>query len=181
MDSPTYDGDIESSTTAGPDGHSSSKTLLTPIHHRNSSGSTLTSPASAIFPPPASFQPEGSPRPGNPSLPPIFISQPVVSPSAEPTPVHALQKKLNTAALTKEDIRAFIQKAIDGEPWRKYKINPPPTGRPIRIYADGMSYFFKPSSISSTPYHLSGVYDLFHFGCVHPRRYSVKCLADLLG
>lgn len=45
---------------------------------------------------------------------------------------------VNTSLLSSEDIRSFVQRAIDGEEDRQYKINKPPTGRPIRIYADGM-------------------------------------------
>lgn len=149
VDSPTYDGDIESSTTAGPDIHSSSKTLSAPSHNRNSSGSTLTSPISAVFPPTSSpavqTQTQTSPRIGNPDSPPIFISQPVNTSATplkareEPAPAAATQKAFNPASLTPEDIQAFVKKAVDGESWRKYKINSPPTDRPIRIYADGKS------------------------------------------
>jgi choline-phosphate cytidylyltransferase len=45
----------------------------------------------------------------------------------------------NPAALTPEDIQSFVAKAIAGESKRGYKINAPPVGRPVRIYADGMS------------------------------------------
>lgn len=46
---------------------------------------------------------------------------------------------VNTSLLSSEDIRSFVQRAIEGEEDRQYKINKPPKGRPIRIYADGMS------------------------------------------
>jgi hypothetical protein len=45
--------------------------------------------------------------------------------------------------LSEADIRAFVQRALDGELEpslgfeRTYKVNQPPVGRPVRIYADG--------------------------------------------
>ena len=45
---------------------------------------------------------------------------------------------VNTSLLSADEIRGFVQTAIDGEEARPYKINKPPTGRPVRIYADGM-------------------------------------------
>lgn len=35
-------------------------------------------------------------------------------------------------------MQAHIRRAIEGVPGREYKIKPPPQGRPVRIYADGV-------------------------------------------
>ena len=147
VDSPTYDGDVESSATAGADTYPSSRTLHY-HHHSSSSTSTLSTPVTPAFVPsshtvPITEQPISvpSPRATQPvTNHPVFISPPVnphVHPE-EPLPSAAAVAASNPAALTQEDIKLFVQKAIDGESFRKYKINPPPTDRPVRVYADGL-------------------------------------------
>ena len=72
---------------------------------------------------------------------PVFISHPVpLHVSEEPAVAATSEAAFDPAALTEEDIRAFVQRAINGQTPRTYKINTPPTGRPVRVYADGVCH-----------------------------------------
>lgn len=130
VDSPTYDGDIES-------------TIPTPITsvsrtlHQYSSVSTLNSPGPGHYSSSQNATP--SLEPADPIATGMSYTQPLVIPD-EPAVPSASKAAFNPSKLTPDDIRAFVQKAIDGESWRKYKINPPATDRQIRVYADGTSY-----------------------------------------
>ena len=163
VDSPTYDGDIETNTNVRTAHYHSSAHPHVSAGSSHSSVSTLTSPASGTFP--AGSGITGGGRAGAPAVTITSVSRQSSVPSSattgagpnpfsqgvnakplrvaeEPAPVPVAESEFNPADLTPEDIREFVGSAIAGGPTEKgakrlYKINPPPVGRPVRIYADG--------------------------------------------
>lgn len=136
VDSPTYDGDIESSTTVGRDREHPS-----PIQSHSALTSTLPSPAPIIQTLPAVVAKASPPSTASSSDAEIEPARDIVynahtSSSPEPA-VHGAAQAFNPAVLSQEDIQDFVRRAINGEIHRKYRINEPPVGRPVRVYADG--------------------------------------------
>lgn len=127
VDSPTYDGDVESSTAGGHTDAQTNPRVSTHTHHYSSSTSTLSNPHAEDRSPAHDNVTPGLDAPTRDPL----------SATAEPSVPAVVDTVFNPAALTPEDVQLFVRKAIEGEAWRKYKINPPPTDRPVRIYADG--------------------------------------------
>lgn len=154
VDSPTYDGDIESSTTAGKDGppHHKASHNTAPVNLHVSPPSTSTTPVVEL---PNAFN---SSKTSSKQAHPIFLTQPLNVPEEPPVPEIA-KDAFNPAALTVEDIQGFVRKAMENP--GAYTINPPPTDRPVRVYADGENLSVQPMYQLTIP---PGVYDLFHFG-----------------
>lgn len=159
VDSPTYDGDIESSTTAGLDTPAHKPTHHHHHHHHEVQPPDPETPLSSVFAPSSPNTPHTEPlNPLSPTMRPVttnshlpvFISPPINTTAApllvteEPAVAAASKEAFNPAALTPDDIQTFVAKAVKGEDHRNYKINPPPQDRPVRIYADGLSFFPDP-------------------------------------
>jgi choline-phosphate cytidylyltransferase len=159
IDSPTYDGDVESSTVGTEHNHPIKSSYHPPaLHHSASSTSTLNTPAtsrptfSITSPGPSISEDTLTYRAAGLDAHPVFISQHVNAAAVplrvpdEPQPVPAAEAAFGPSALTVENIRAFVQKAIEDDSSRTYKIQKPPIDRPVRIYADGAQMII--SSIS---------------------------------
>jgi choline-phosphate cytidylyltransferase len=129
VDSPTYDGDIESSTTVGRD-----RDHPSPVQPNSAVTSTLPSPSPLIHNLPAVVT--IIPPPSTASSSDVEMV-PARAHGSERPPAHEASPAFTPSTLSPEDIQAFVRHAINGEIHRKYKINEPPTGRPVRIYADG--------------------------------------------
>ena len=136
VDSPTYDGDIESSTTVGRDREPS------PVQPHSAMTSTLPSPAPVIQNLPAAIAILQSPSTASSSdaeIEParVIVYSPPSTGAHVPVPIHNATRAFNPSTLSPEDIQAFVRRAINSGLQSKYSINEPPVGRPVRIYADG--------------------------------------------
>ena len=132
VDSPTYDGDVESYTTAGPQhvGQRESTSSLRSAHSSSESTvSTMTSPSALLV--------DSSHRP--PTSSPLTRGETTPEPQKPPS-----GNSFDSAKITPEEIQKWVRDVITGHSQgapasRNYTINPPPTNRPIVIYADGTS------------------------------------------
>ncbi len=162
VDSPTYDGDIESSATIGRD-----RDHPSPVQPHSAVTSTLPSPTHlnqdlpaviSIIPPPSTASSSDA------EMGPTYAGVHNAHGSLGPASIPVASQAFTPSTLSPEDIQAFVRRAISGEPHRKYKINEPPTDRPVRVYADGTYSVLLPCLFHSFGSPLQGVYDLFHFG-----------------
>lgn len=136
VDSPTYDGDVESYTTTGLQ-YTNQRDSAVSLHDAHSSSESTTSTMTSPFSRPTGLHPDSSHRP--PTSSPLTRGETTPIP-----PAPSSGENLNSPSITPEEIQKRVRDTIaghsEGAPGvRSYRINPPPMDRPVVIYADGTS------------------------------------------
>ena len=164
VDSPTYDGDVESYTTASPQ-HVGQRESTGSFRSTHSSSESTVSVVISPLSRPAPLLPDSSHRP--PTSSPLTRGETTPEPQ-KPSP----GSSFDPARITPEEIQKWVRDVIAGHSQggpasRSYTINSPPTNRPVVIYADGASEH-SDASLHTLKLDPAGVYDLFHYGQVLP-------------